>query len=314
MLDPRRLLTFREVARHGSFSRAAEALHRSQPAVSHSVGALERELGTALLVRGRAGAVPTPAGELLLAHADALAARLAQAGAQMEAVVAGERGTLSVGAVPSALATIVPAAAAALRAREPGLEVAIEEGRVDALVQSVAAGRLDAAVCFRDAAAAPPEHDGVAAVELGDDPMVALLPAAHRLAGRRRIALRDLAGETWMAPARAGLLVDACRAAGFEPRIAIVTRDPLAARAVAAAGLAVSLTPRLTARVPLPGVATPALGADGPRRALYAALPAAGAHPLAARLVRELRAALRSGAPKRTAPTARAAGRSSTGT
>src|SRR3954447_27024284 len=76
MLDPRRLLTFRAVAREGSFSRAAAVLHRSQPAVSHQVAALERELGTALLVRGRGGATPTPAGELLLAHADALATRL----------------------------------------------------------------------------------------------------------------------------------------------------------------------------------------------------------------------------------------------
>src|SRR3954454_13651639 len=115
MLDPRRLLTFRAVAREGSFSRAAAALARSQPAVSHQVGALERELGTPLLVRGRAGAVPTPAGELLLAHADALAARLELADTQMDALVAGSRRSLRVGAFPSALATIVPAAAAALR-------------------------------------------------------------------------------------------------------------------------------------------------------------------------------------------------------
>jgi DNA-binding transcriptional LysR family regulator len=293
MLDPRRLLTFRAVARQGSFSRAAEALHRSQPAVSHQVGALERELGTALLVRGRAGTVPTPAGELLLAHADALAARLALAGTQIDAFVAGERGTLSVGAVPSALATVVPAAAAALRAREPGLEVAIQEGRVDALAGAVQAGCLDAAVCFQDASAPRREHDALRRIELGEEPMRAMLPATHRLAARKRIALRDLAGETWMAPARDGLLVDACRAAGFEPRIAIVTADPLAARAIAAAGLAVSLTPRLMARVPLPGIATPSLGASAPRRALYAVVPEAGAHPLAGALVRALRAAAR---------------------
>src|ERR1700750_2181541 len=121
MLDPRRLLTFREVARHGSFSRAAEALARSQPAVSHQVGALERELGTPLLVRGRAGAVPTPAGALLLTHADALAARRALADTQMDAFVADEHRTLTVGGFPSALATIVPAGAAALRDRAPEL-------------------------------------------------------------------------------------------------------------------------------------------------------------------------------------------------
>jgi DNA-binding transcriptional LysR family regulator len=293
MLDPRRLLTFREVARHGSFSRAAEAMARSQPAVSHQVGALERELGTALLVRGRAGAVPTPAGELLLAHADALAERLSLADAQMGALLAGERGSLAVGAFPSALATIVPAAAAALRDRDATLEFVAEEGRVDDLARAVASGRLHAAVGWEDAAEPPRVGGTLRRVDLAEEPMVAVLPAGHRLARRRRIALRDLAGEAWMAPERDGLLVRACRAAGFEPRIVMVTRDPLAARAIAAAGLAVSLTPRLLARVPLPGIATPSLGADAPRRRLFALLPATGAHPLAGAFVAALRRAAR---------------------
>jgi DNA-binding transcriptional LysR family regulator len=96
-----------------------------------------------------------------------------------------------------------------------------------------------------------------------------------------------------MAPDRDGMLVRACRAAGFEPRIVIVTRDPLAARGIGAAGLAVSLTPRLLARLELPGIVTLPLGREAPRRALYAVLPPAGAHPLAAALVDELTAAAR---------------------
>jgi len=296
MLDLRRLLTFREVARHGSFSRAAEALARSQPAVSHQVGALERELGTALLVRGRAGAVLTPAGALLLTHADAVAARLALADTQMDALVAGERRTLTVGGFPSALATIVPAAAAALRASDPDLAVAVEEGAVDALALGVHAGRLDVAVGWQDAALARREHDGLRRVDLHEEPMVAVLGAGHRLAHRKRIALADLASEPWMAPERDGLLLRACRAAGFEPRIVILTRDPLAARAIAAAGLAVSLTPRLLAAIPLPGIVTPALGSGAPRRTLYALLPPAGAHPMAIAFVEEVRAAARGNA------------------
>ena len=110
MLDARRLLTFRAVAHHGSFSRAAEALALSQPAVSQQVAALERELGAGLLVRGRGGALPTDAGRLLLHHADAVAARLDLADVQMGALVAGVRRTLRLGAFPSALAGVVPEA------------------------------------------------------------------------------------------------------------------------------------------------------------------------------------------------------------
>jgi DNA-binding transcriptional LysR family regulator len=290
MLDPRRLLTFREVARQSSFSRAADALALSQPAVSQQVRALERELGATLLVRGRAGTQTTPAGELLLAHADALAARLALADTQMDELAAAERAALRLGAFPSALAMIVPAAVAALRAREPGLDVAIEEGTVDRLEAAVQRGSLHVAVCWQDARAARREHEGLRRTDLVEEPMVAVLAADHRLASRRQIALRDLAGETWMAPEAEGLLVAACREAGFEPRVAILTRDPLAARAIAAAGLAVSLTPRLLAGLDLPGIVTRPLRGIAPRRRLYAVAPAEGAHPMARALVDELRA------------------------
>jgi DNA-binding transcriptional LysR family regulator len=292
MLDPRRLLTFREVARQGSFSRAADALALSQPAVSQQVAALERELGSTLLVRGRAGTVVTPAGELLLAHADALAARLALADAQMDELAVGERATLRVGAFPSALATIVPAAAVALRARESDLDIAIEEGTVDELETAVQSGSLHVAVCWQDARADRREREGLRRTDLAEEPMVAVLADDHRLAGRRRIALSELADEPWMAPESEGLFVDACRAAGFEPRIAILTRDPLAARAIAAAGLAVSLTPRLLASLELPGIVTRPLRGIAPRRALYAIAPAEGAHPLARELTDELAAAI----------------------
>ena len=98
--------------------------------------------------------------------------------------------------------------------------------------------------------------------------------------------LADLADATWTAPSRDGLIARACRTAGFEPRIAIVTSDPLAIRAVVAAGLAVTLTPRLLAEH-LPGVHIAAAEAP-PRRAIYALLPDSGARPLELALLDEL--------------------------
>ena len=291
MLDPRRLLTFREVATQGSFSRAAEALALSQPAVSQQVGALERELGAELLVRGRAGALPTPAGELLLQHAEALAARLELADEQMERLVEGERRTLRLGAFPSGLATIVPEAIAAVRAQRPELEVDVEEATLAELPRGVQAGRLHLAVCFQGAAAPRREPEGLRRIDLAEEPMDAMLPADHRLAGETEIELRDLADEPWSAPSRDGLVVNACRDAGFEPRLVILARDPLANRAITAAGLAVSITPRLVARLGLSGIATPALRGGKPRRSLYALLPETGVHPMAEALVEELAAA-----------------------
>src|SRR4051794_28818348 len=114
MLDPRRVLTFREVARLGSFSRAAEALALTQPAVSQQVGALERQIGEPLLNRGPGGLTLTRAGDVLLEHADVVSDRLMLATGQLDELVQSARRHLRVGAYPSAVATIVPPALARL--------------------------------------------------------------------------------------------------------------------------------------------------------------------------------------------------------
>jgi DNA-binding transcriptional LysR family regulator len=298
MLDPRRLLTFRAVARAGSFSRAAEALALSQPAVSQQVAALERELGARLLDRGRGGPRPTPAGERLLGHADALADRLALADAQMAEEAGAAASRLRVGGFPSVMATVVPDALARLLARRPDVEIAAVEGGSDELAAGVRAGRLNVAVCFQDAAAPERRHDGTRRRNLVDEPFVVALPPRHRLARRRRIRLADLAEDRWTAPSRDGMVVRACRAAGFEPRVAFVASDPLAIRALVAGGLSVTLTPRLLADR-LEGVRCLPLDADGPRRTLYALAPDRGARPLDLLAVDALAAAARGAAAAR---------------
>ncbi|HSD79067.1 MAG TPA: LysR family transcriptional regulator, partial [Solirubrobacteraceae bacterium] len=144
MLDPRRLLTFRAVVRAGSFSRAAEALALTQPAVSQQIAALERTAGVALLVRGRGGPAPTGAGALLLAHADVVAERLELATMQLAELAAGERLRLRVGAFPSALATLVPGAIERLRDRQPGVRVDVAQAPIAELVAAVGRGDLHA--------------------------------------------------------------------------------------------------------------------------------------------------------------------------
>jgi DNA-binding transcriptional LysR family regulator len=247
MLDPRRLLTFREVARQRSFSRAAAALSLTQPAVSQQVRALEVQLGERLIERGRGRFALTAAGELLLAHADAVQERLELAETQLGETASAARRLLRVGAFPSIMATLVPAAIAQL-------EGAPEVRRHDVL----------------------------------DEPMVAALGPRHRLTRRRRIRLADLADDTWTAATRDGLISRACVAAGFEPRIAYLTADPLAIRSLVVAGLTVTLTPRLLAPQ-LVGVSTPALTGDPVQRTIYAVVPPTAPHPLAAPFLAGLR-------------------------
>src|SRR5580765_8421731 len=109
-MDPRRVLTFRAVARQRSFSRAARELSLSQPSVSNQVASLEREIGVRLLERRPGGLRLTREGEILLEHADAIAGRFELASAQLAAAADGHRSRLRIGAFPTALAGFVPAA------------------------------------------------------------------------------------------------------------------------------------------------------------------------------------------------------------
>jgi DNA-binding transcriptional LysR family regulator len=281
MIDPRRLLTFGEVARQRSFSHAARALSLTQPAVSQQIRALEQQLGERLIRRGRGGFALTPAGELLAAHADALAARLALADTQLREATAEGARRLRVGAFPSVLATVVPAAIAAVRRDVDGLEVSAVQGTTEELVAGVGTGRFHLAFCFQDAGLPRREHPETDRHDLLEEPMLAAVGPDHRLAHRRRVRLAELADETWTTPSAEGLIRRACVAADFEPRVAFLTSDPLAIRALVAAGLAVTLVPQLLAGH-LHGVAVIPLSGRAPRRAIYAVAPSRVVHPLVA--------------------------------
>jgi DNA-binding transcriptional LysR family regulator len=269
-MDPRRVLTFRAVAHERSFSAAARSLSLTQPAVSQQVAALEKELGARLLDRENAMAL-TAAGEVLLAHADAIAERFTLAQRQLDELAA--PGRLRIGAFPSALAALVPRAAARIG------PVILEEGSTPELAERVRRGELHLAVGFQDAALPRREHDGVVRVDLVTEPFVAALPPDHPLTARDTLPLSALAEEAWVAPSGDNLIARACRAAGFAPRLVMISRDPLANRALVTQGMAVTIMPRLLARE-FTGVALRPL-TDPPRRDLYLLLPPGGRHPLA---------------------------------
>jgi DNA-binding transcriptional LysR family regulator len=287
MIDPRRLLTFRAVARERSFSRAAIALSLTQPAVSQQIRALELQLGERLIERGRGGFALTAAGDLLLTHADALHERLQLAETQLGEAVGESLRQLRLGAFPSALATLVPDAIAQLRIQTE-LEVSAMQGRTEDLVAAVRDGRVHVALCFQDAGMSRREHDGTRRVDVLDEPMLATLGLGHRLAGRRRIRLAELAPDPWLAATRDGLIVRACRAAAFEPRLAYLTDDPLAINSFVTAGLAVTLISQLLAPW-FRDVAIVALAGEPVGRTIYAVTPPGRAHPLVGRFLEAVR-------------------------
>jgi DNA-binding transcriptional LysR family regulator len=285
-MDPRRVLTFRAVAHQRSFSRAARELALSQPAVSNQVASLEREVGVRLLDRRPGGLRLTRAGELLLEHADAIAERLTLATEQLATAAHAGRTRLRIGAFPTALAGLVPAAIADIRLRHADVTVTVDEGS-GGLPARVRSGELHLAVGFQDSAEPRDEPLGVERRDLFCEQFLIALAPDHRLAEASEVRIADLAGDDWTAALPDGLIVRACRAAGFEPNLVSITRDQLAIRGLVSRGLAVTLIPELLAE-PFEDLALRPIAGRGPSRDVYVLLPPGGRHPLVAPAVEAL--------------------------
>jgi DNA-binding transcriptional LysR family regulator len=277
MLDPRRLRVLREVAARGSFSAAAEALAFTQSAVSQQVAALERETGTRLVERGVRPVRLTDAGGALLAHAEAVLARLDEAEQELGEIAGLRRGRLRLASFPTAIATLVPRAVALFSQRHPEVDLTVVDDHRQGLLPRLARWELDLALIY-DHEALPEPDVQLERTHLLDDRFDLVVPEGHPLARRESVALGEVAGETWLGGtpdgAYARIVLHSCRAAGFEPRIAFGSDDYNAVQAFVTVGLGVAMLPRLALAFARPGLARVAL-AEPPVRRIAAARLAA---------------------------------------
>jgi molybdate transport repressor ModE-like protein len=242
MIRADRLRVLREVARRGSFSAAADALHLTQPAVSRHIAKLERETGMRLVDRLPGGLRLTDAGRALVDHAETVIAALTAAERSLDALRGARAGTLRIASFPSAAVSLVAGALRALHRAHPDVEVSFVDAQSDEALAVVRAGEADIALAFGPP---PGEATGLRLLPLLADRLEAALPVSHPLAARARLRLVELRDEGWIVGTTATLTIDACRAAGFEPRIVARTDQQNAGHAFVAAGLGVSLVTTL---------------------------------------------------------------------
>ncbi len=240
-VELRHFLALEAVAREGSFGKAAKALGYTQSAVSQQIAMLERLVGQQLVERpgGPKPVSLTEAGQLLLTHAESIAARVAAAQADLTALGDGEAGTLRVGVFQSVGQRILPELMQRFIASWPKVEVTLTESADDReLLALVERGELD--VTFSDLPLVEGPFDSV---ELLRDPYVLVVPADSELESPslREIAQLDLIGHK------------NCRTL---VRVEAAFRQPLryvfqsdhnqTVQALVAAGVGVALVPRLT--------------------------------------------------------------------
>jgi DNA-binding transcriptional LysR family regulator len=273
MLDVRRMRVLREVAAQGSFSAAAAALSFTQSAVSQHVAALEREAGTQLVERGRRGVRLTDAGRVLVAHADAILARIDSAEEELAALAGLRGGRLRLISFQSGGATLAPRAVAAFHERHPHVELSMQEAEPIEATEHLRTGEADLALVY-DHLAVPVLAPDLELLHLLDDPYEAILPTGHPLAKRRQVELADLAEDPWVASSDLGgcrrIMEMLCRETGFEPRVAFEVDETTAVQALVAADVGVTILPRLALAALHPGVVVRKL-ADTPMRRVWAA-------------------------------------------
>ena len=284
MLDARKLRVLRAVAEHGSFAAAAVELQYTPSAISQQVAALEREAGVVLVERGARGTRLTQAGAVLDRHAALVLGQLAAARAELDDLTRLRGGAVRVAAFESAWTALVPAAVSRYRELHPGVELHLaEEDPVEA-VGAVRAGACDVAVIFEPNGIDAAVVDGLARTVVAQDPLWAVLPAGHPLAGEDAVELARLAADPWVAPTAfcAGVVRGACAAVGFEPDIVFSSADYGAIQGFVAAGAGVALVPFLALTSRERVVARPLAAADPPTRTLAAITAPEGSRPVSA--------------------------------
>jgi DNA-binding transcriptional LysR family regulator len=242
-MELRQLEYFVAVAEEANFTRAAERIHVAQPAVSAQIQRLERELGQPLLDRSRRTVRLTGAGESVLPFAMAALAAVDDIHVAVDELTQLVRGSVTIGTVTSHSVDIA-ALLADYHAEHPNVEITLSTDSSDALIDSVRAGRLDAAIV----SVGPDERpEGLDVEVVTDEAIQAVVSRTDELASRRTVRLRDLADRRLIAlPVGTGIRHQfdaACAKAGVNPRIAFEASTPLALADLAERGLGVAIVP-----------------------------------------------------------------------
>ncbi|MFI9269841.1 LysR family transcriptional regulator [Kitasatospora sp. NPDC052896] len=232
----------------GSFTRAAECLHITQPGLSHQFQALERELGGPLLERLPRGVRLTPAGRAMIPHARAALADAERATSAARRATGVTDGELHLATLYSISFGVLPSALGIWRGEHPGVRVRLfEHRRTDDLIAAMTAGQADIAL------GPPPTGWEGPTRYIGTEEFLVVTHSGDPAAASEhapRIRLTDLADREWVHftpdSGLADILDQACATAGFRPRIAVRTEQAPAAANYAAAGLGPTLVPANT--------------------------------------------------------------------
>jgi molybdate transport repressor ModE-like protein len=267
-LELRHLVALKAIAEQGTFGRAAKSLGYTQSAISQQIATLERIVRQRLIERpgGPRPVSLTEAGELLLRHADAIAARLQAAQADLAALDAGDVGPLRIGTYQSVGAKVLPGLLREFAEQWPKVDITLRESADDQeLARLVERGELDLTFVVLPLGPGPCET-----VELFRDPYVLVVPTGSPLAGRDRPpTLREVVEHpliSYRTCRTTQRVEERLRQAGRDPQIVFRSDDNGTVQGLVAAGVGIAIMPRLTVDESDPAIEVVDLGDRVPPR------------------------------------------------
>lgn len=245
-VELRQIKYFIEVAKREHVTKAADALHVAQSAVSRALQNLEQELGVDLFIREGRNVRLTPVGRIFLERIQKAVRMIDDAKQVVAEYTDPNCGMVSVG-FPSSLATyILPTAISAFRKEYPNAEFQLHQGSYRYLKESVISGNINMAIL----GPVPMDDKKLTGTILFTENIVALLPVNHRLAKEKTLNLNDLRDEPFVL-FREGFVLrdvvaDACKQIGFVPKVSFEGEDIDSIKGLVSGGLGVSLVPEIT--------------------------------------------------------------------
>lgn len=297
-MELRHLRYFVAVAEELHFGRAAERLRIAQPPLSRQIRDLEREVGTRLFDRVARGVELTPAGHAFLPEARLTLAQAERAQRTALRAAQGEIGRLRVGFVEAATySDILPNVLGFFRMHLPLIGLSLFDMDSGDQEGAFRDGRIDIGILQ----SAPADAERWLRVEaVFSERMIVALPELHRLAGRDRLTLRELAGESFVLCPRSNdptlydALIADCRSAGFSPRVLQEATAWHTLSGLAAADIGVAFVPRSLSRVKRPGVVFRSVRDLSARLAIFAAWKKGEKSPVLERFITALKAVAKS--------------------
>jgi DNA-binding transcriptional LysR family regulator len=241
------LSVLRELAERGSVTAVAVATHRTPSAVSQQLRTLERHVGVPLVERVGRGVRLTAHGRVLADLASEVTTAVARVDAAWQDHLGGASGGVDLAVFPSAAELLLPGLLTRMRAH-PRIELALVDVDVSEDAFAPLTADHDVVVRHRPDGAAPVGRSGIETVPLLREPLDVAVPLGHRLAGRRRVTIGDVVGETWIGVPEGypidRVLTAIAAASETPPRVAFRTIHLPVIENLVAAGHGVALVPR----------------------------------------------------------------------